>query len=138
MDSHSRRCNREWRKEWTRLKTVEDSKNYPRDGHAPREPSLTNTIPELGVLQSAVHPDCVTDTSDFHTIIMIPVFDVNGPGIVDPEYFPRTLATKQSIAVQFLTVMKSYPDSVLKEVNTNVTDFAPFGAIIPDMVSLFL
>jgi hypothetical protein len=38
---------------------------------------------------------------------MIPVLDVTGSGIVDPEYTPSTLLCEQLIASQLLTVTKS-------------------------------
>ncbi len=124
--------------------------NTQRHRHCPSNPLViclelrlyTNTLPVImgvimGVLHFADHPDNVTDPSDLHSSSMIPVFDVNGPGIVDPEYSPSTLVSEQSMVVQFLTVTKSYSSSVSNELNTNVTELAPLGAMMPDIVSLF-
>jgi hypothetical protein len=91
----------------------------------------------MGMLQSADHPEEVTISSDVHSISIIPVFDVTGPGIAVPEYFPSTVTppSKQLVVAQLLTVTKSYPDSVLKIVNCKVIERAPVGAMIPDMTS---
>jgi hypothetical protein len=75
-------------------------------------------------------------SSEYHSISIIPVFEVTGPGIVDPENVPSKLVCEQVMVVQLLTVTKSYPCSVSKDVKTNVIESAPVGAIIPDIVSL--
>ena len=67
---------------------------------------------------------------------MIPVFDVTGLGIVDPEYFSIKLLWEQSSAVQLERVTKSHEYSVEKELNCKETEVAPLGAMIPDMISL--
>jgi hypothetical protein len=66
---------------------------------------------------------------------MIPVSDVSGSGIVDPEYLPSWLLCKQSAAVQLLMVTKSHSSSVSKDINCSVTEVAPGGAMTADMTS---
>jgi hypothetical protein len=75
--------------------------------------------------------------SDRHSISIIPVFEVTGPGIVDPENVPSKLVCEQVMVVQLLTVTKSCPCSVSKDVKTSVIESAPVGAMIADIVSLF-
>ncbi len=63
--------------------------------------------------------------------------DVTGLGIVAPENLPISTFWEQSIAVQRETTTMSYPASVAREVNRKVTEVAPVGAMIPDIVSKF-
>ncbi len=54
--------------------------------------TFSKTIPAtVEDIQDADQPEAVTITSDFHSISNIPVFDVRGPGIVDPEYLPSSV-----------------------------------------------
>ncbi len=69
--------------------------------------SMKNEIPIKTELQVADQPEYVTEASDRHCIIMIPVSDVTGAGTVDPEFELSKLLCKQSIAVQLLMVTKS-------------------------------
>ncbi len=66
------------------------------------------TTPVLVLLHDADHPGYGALASDVHRILIIPVFDVTGLGIVVPENFPSwLLVPEQSIAVQLWTVTKS-------------------------------
>jgi hypothetical protein len=70
--------------------------------------SKQTTRPALVLLHDADHPEEKVLGSDVHRILIIPVFDVTGLGIVVPEYFPSwLLVPEQSIAVQLWTVTKS-------------------------------
>jgi hypothetical protein len=64
-------------------------------------------IPITMELQVADQPEYVTEASDRHCIIIIPVSDVTGVGTVQPEFELSTRFCKQSIAVQLLMVTKS-------------------------------
>ena len=74
--------------------------------------------------------------SECQMINMIPVLDVTGLGITDPEYASSKMAvyapvSKQSIVAQPRIVSVSAPCSVLKAEKASVTDDAPVGAMIP-------
>ena len=74
-------------------------------------------------------------------ICMMPVLDVTGLGITDPEYASSKMAVntpvfKQSVVTQPRTVSVSAPSSVLKAEKVSVIDDAPVGAMTPAMSSL--
>ena len=49
-------------------------------------PHPLKNIPLGHIAHVALHPDAVTDESECHSIWMIPVVDVTGEGMLDPEY----------------------------------------------------
>ena len=86
-------------------------------------------------VHAAAHPVFVMISSDDHSILMMPVEEGTGFGIVDPEVMSNVVVLVQSTVVQLFKVRKSYPDSVLKALNERTTEDAPGGAIIADISS---
>ena len=85
-------------------------------------------------LHVAPQPAKVDTSFDFHSIRMMPVVDVTGPGRVEPECSSKTVLQSMTVE-QLLTVTTSNPFSVANEVNLIVTEVAPGGAITPDIDS---
>jgi hypothetical protein len=81
--------------------------------------SLHQDSPPL--TQKAYQPDLVKEPSDCHSISMMPVVEVTGLGMVDPECpFSSTVFDEHDMLVQLLSVILSKPASVSKSINAKV------------------
>ena len=96
------------------------------------------TIPALVVaFQVKDHPAAVVVGSEVHSISKKLELIITDSGIVHPEYCPITKLFEQLIELHLLIMTKSYENSVSKRQNCNSIDFAPVGAMIAAIFSLF-
>jgi hypothetical protein len=90
----------------------------------------------LPFVQEAAHPDFVVESSDFHTMSMMPVNEVTGLGMVEPEYASSSTVFKvHDTLMQLLSVSVSKPSCVSKDVKLKV--MAAGDDIITDKNSEF-
>ena len=86
--------------------------------------------------KEALQPVDVTMLSEYHWISIMPVFEVTGLGIVEPEKPSSSLVVvKHEAVLQLKIVILSYPASVLNEENDTV--IALGDDIIAHMLSEF-